>query len=712
MSFGREKRLLLAWLALVAPIPLPFNEVLEWPALFVYALAIIFFMQRVERGAEKWLPNWVLNLLGLAYLPLLALDFWTSLWRSRPVTALLHLIMFLILVKLYSLRRERDKWHVVLAAFFLFLGSMATSSHLTVGLYLVLFLVLGLFALARLAHLHVLAVVAERQAPARAPIRAPLAAGVLLVAVAAIPIFAAVPRLRQPYILGPGGGVGGLVRTTGFSDTVDLSMTSAIRTNRDVVLRVEYSDDRFVPSEIRFKGATFDRYEDRRWHRMRQFTTTIDRQPGGLFELAPGTEVATAEVFREPIRSPSLILPLETLGVRIDLVPLLNLDLGGAAMLPGVPRETIRYQLRLAAAPVIVARLDRHPESPLAALDARGITPRMAELARQVMGEGPDGERIADLERHFLNEYSYTLDFLGRDGENPIEDFLFVYRSGHCEYFASAMVLLLRSEGIPARLVTGYLGAEYNPLEGYYIVRQENAHAWVEAYTAEGGWQVWDPTPPEGRPAVAEQSLALLLTQIYDYLNYRWDRYVLTYGADDQAGFFQAVRATLSSLWQRLTGWMHEDEPALPPAVAAGVEVAVGDFQRQAERRFPVPWLVLVGLLAVVGAAVVYRRRRLPLTAELAYRRLRGQLARAGLRIDDSLAPLRLLHLTIDRFPSAAGSAGRLVALYLRESFAGVPLSPADQATLHLTLRQAVAAVKLDQKKRTVSPARLPPREG
>ena len=153
MTFAREKRLLLGWLALLAPIPLPFNQVLEWPALFLYCLVVIYFLQRADADNRSWLPDWALNVLGLAYLPFFLIDIRLTFVRSSPVKALLHLILFLVVVKLFSIRQERDKWHLMVAIFFVFVGAMATSSHVTVGLYLLAFLVAGLLALARLAHL-------------------------------------------------------------------------------------------------------------------------------------------------------------------------------------------------------------------------------------------------------------------------------------------------------------------------------------------------------------------------------------------------------------------------------------------------------------------------------------------------------------------------------------------------------------------------------
>ena len=722
MTFGQEKRQMLAWMALLAPLPLPFNEALEWPALFVYAVFLVWFLQRVESRRSTVLPNWVLNVLGLAYLPVLAIDLQASFARSRPVTALLHLIMFLILVKIFSIRREKDKWHLVMACFFLFLGGMATSTHLASGFYLLGFMMFTLALLARFAHLHMLAGVQRpRQEPAAdpgtpsrvrrpIPFRGPLVAGTLLIVAIAVPTFATLPRLREPFILGAGGS-GGLIRTSGFSDSVDLSLTSSIRNNREVVLRVKYSgDDAANDADLRFKGATYDRYEGRRWHRRLQHADTLapelDPEHGQLFRVSAAKAVAKVEIFRERLNSRSLLLPMETVGVAIDS-PFVHVDLGSAVYLPGPPADTIRYDVLVASQPRIEARLARLAEAslevaaanPLSALDQSGVSEAIRQLAREVAGEGTPAEKADRIEAHLLAQYVYTLDFLGRDSENPIEDFLFTYKSGHCEYFASSMVLLLRAVGIPARLSTGFLGAEYNRLEGYYMVRQENAHAWVEAYTPSRGWQVFDPTPPEGRPGAPERSLLQLMSQFYDYLTFRWDRWVLTYGADDQRTFFQEMRERFTRLWQELTGWGSQEEDAAPSLPVGGVESSKDDVIREPKLwldKVPLP-LAVLGFLAVVAGIVVWHRRR-PLSGAAAYKLLRSWLERAGVTVTDSLAPLELEQLALARYPSAAAPTRGLLELYLRESFGEAPLDASERTRLREYLHGVREAMKQDDR--------------
>ena len=724
IPFGREKRLLLAWLALLAPLPLPFSEVLEWPVLFLYAVAIVYFLQRVEGGRPPSLPTWALNALGLAYLPLLVVDLRASFLRGRVVAALLHLVMFLVLVKLYSMRRDAEKWHLTIAIFFLFLGGMATATHMTVSLYLLGFMALALVVLGRFAHLH--AVVrggqgrgrggqnGARAAPRQVPFRSPLVAGMLVVLLVAIPTFATIPRLRDPYILGPGSGSGGLIRTTGFSDSVDLSLTSSIRASRDIVLRLKFSGDDFPDgADLRFKGAVYDRYEDDRWHRLMDHAERLDRGPSGLFRLFEEGTSSTVEIFRERLNSSSLLLPMEAVSIEADFAPTLAVDPGGGVFLPFAPRDTVRYKVGLAEEPRFRARLDRldgrrETVAPLTALDQGGLSDRMRRLAREVMGEeGDPAARIARLEDHLLREYTYSLDFLGAEGDAPLEDFLFVDKSGHCELFASAMVLLLRAEGVPARLSTGFLGAEYNPLEGYFMVRQENAHAWVEAFVPGEGWRVYDPTPPEGRPVVPERNLKQFMSQLYDYLTFRWDRWILTFGADDQRGLFESLRERLAALWERLRGVEEISEESSGERITGSFEASDERIREDDLWLSRVPLAVTAGLFILVIVGLILWRRRRGLDVATTYLVLRRHLERLEPeRADDTLAPFELRDLVAERYPAALYPAGRLVELYVRERFADQPLTFDERRDLSRLERDARKAIRriAEERERAAKP--------
>lgn len=708
MSFAREKRLLLGWLALLAPWPLPFNQVLEWPALFLFIFFVIRFLQKADDPAQTWLGKGALNLLGLIYMPIFALDLWWSANSGRMVTALLHLLLFVLAVKLFSITSDKEKWQTLIGVFFVFVTAMGTSSHLSISLYLVAAMAAGLWTLFRFARWQIEGVVntAQLEMPAattnaRGPRlgarRFPVAVAALAILVLTIPIFALLPRLEQPFLIGRGGGQLGSTRATGFSDEVSLDLTGEVRGNRAVALRYRPSQEATHPEELRFKGATYDFYRNDRWLRDRE--AFRPRRSGSSLRLSTAPIVSSAEVVLEAADSAGLILPVETVAVEFlsPVVASVALDAGGAVILPaGVRRQTLQYRIELAALPQLLG-LAPDPEAEavenqVRALDRGGLNPRIEALSRQVIGEGDAVTKAERLERHLIESYSYTLDFSGRSGQAPIDDFLFVHKSGHCELFATAMVLMLRSEGIPARLATGFLGAERNPLEDFLIVRQNNAHAWVEAYLPEVGWRIFDPTPPSGRPSIAPQDLRLLAQQLWDFVLFRWDRYVLTYGAEDQSQLWQSARAWLRDWLAQLksiAGTGPTSAPALPPAVDTQEEpaaVAPATTSRT----------LIVGVFLIWATALValWRLRRLPTATEVFV----GLRRAVGLPDDTTVAPLEVGRRLSARMPAETATLDRVLALYLRESFGDQKLERIERIELRNARNALSRALKIAQR--------------
>jgi hypothetical protein len=701
MSFGRQKRLLVGWLALLAPLPLPFSGVIGWPVLVLYAGGVLLFLARARRDPPRWLPLWGMNVLGLAYLPLLGVDL-LVFHRGHLVAPMLHLGLFGLLVKLFGMVRERDKWQTAIGVFFIFLAAMGTSVHPTILLYLTAFLVLGLVLLMRFACFHVLADFSRDEGGVAALPLGRLAAGsTVFVLLLAVPLFAALPRMRAPYIIGRGNATGLVQEAAGFSDAVTLDTIDQIRTSRAVVMRVQFENGSVRPDadeDMRFKAASYDRYQEGRWQRT-QASGLRPRRMGGRFLLAGGNPLRWLHVWLQPLHSRSLPLPVEAVQIEPQVAGI-EIDQGGAVSLPFLPTGLREYRVGVGSRPVLLGAKPRGGAD--ATLDMAGVTPRIAKLAARVAGQGSAAERAGRIERHLSANYAYTLDLSGRSAEdNPIESFLFRYKSGQCEYFASAMVLMLRAQGIPARLATGFLGGEYNPFEGYLILRDSNAHAWVEAYLDERqGWQVFDPTPPAGRPAASATGFWLLANQAWDFVQFRWDRYVLTYGFYDQLAFFGELRG----YWSRLVGLFERAGGASSPAGTAGAEAAgaaghpagaasPAGILGQLRRLLRSPWLLagaVAALAALAWAALlVWRRLRAPLDATVAYRRIRQRLGRAGLRVSPALAPLALQSQAAARFPAVAAATGQVVALYVRESFGGRELGEPELAKLRAALTEA-----------------------
>lgn len=697
MTFGRQKRLLLGLLAFLAPVPLPFNDIVQWPVVLAYLIGVAFFLRRAWSDPPRWLPTWVMNVLGLIYVPFFFLDL-LSLSRGRLVQPILHLCLFTLLVKLFSLVRERDKWQAAIGVFFLFLAAMGTSVHPAIVLYLIAFLILTLVMLTRFAFLHVLAGFGrEDPALARIPLGGFLTVSTVLTVMLAVPLFAILPRVRSPYIIGRNLGNSAQMEAAGFSDDVTLDSIGQIRSSRAVAMRLVEEGGIDPDREMRFKAATYDVYQGGTWRRS-PARAVLQRSERVRFYLSAAQRPARwVKIWLQPLHSRSLPLPVEAVVVEPQ-TPLLEMDEGGAVSFGFNPLEVREYRVGLAARPVLLGTAPAAPGTAKEpSLNQAGVTPRIGDLARHVMGvDGTTADRIRRLETYLIQNYQYTLDFRGRTAESPIEEFLFRYRSGQCEYFASSMVLMLRSQGIPARLATGFLGGEYNPFEGYFIVRESNAHAWVEAYLPGEGWRVYDPTPPAGLPTAEQGGAWGLARQAWDYVLFRWDRYVLTYGLYDQLRVFGSLR----SAWQDFWKIFERDKQAVKeaPAVPAVPVAPTAPAPWRSPLDVPLPVALGLTLLAAV-IYVLYLRYRPPLTATAAYRRLRQRLGRSGAPVPDSVPPLRLHREAEVRYPAASAPMARVIDFYLRESFGGEPLHDEEREALKEALEEAEKGFREGQRR-------------
>ena len=685
MSFERRKRVLLGALALLAPLPLTFNEIVGWPSIVVFTLAVALFLRRSLMGLTRPLPSWAMNLLGLAYVPFLLLDF-SLFWQGRVLRPLLHLALFALVVKLFGLKRERDKWHVYLLTFFIFLAAMGTSVHPTVVVYMIAFLVLSLLLLARFAAFHVLSSQGlTGRFPTPVPLHRFLVVGTLLTLVLAVPLFALLPRLGKPYLVGPGGGAGGAMQSARFLEQIGMDVIGRARSSRAVALRLEYETPPPVGHEMRFRAAVYNEYHGDGWSRGRVRTQRLARQRDGFFHVAEGQPRSWLGIWLEPTAGVGLVLPVEAL--RIDLAaPTLHLDDGGLTHLQILHPDTIRYRVGLSSSAGLHLGSGLPPPFPVDEAARYEAGDRITALAAEVAGTAETDEQARRVQAFLMREYSYSLDLLGIRSDRPVEDFLFNWRRGHCEYFASSMVLMLRSLGIPARLVTGYLGAEYNPFEDYYMVRQSNAHAWVEAYLPDRGWTTFDPTPPSGLPVSEKLGWSLLASQAYDYLLFRWDRYVLTFGFYDQLGIARRLVVFWSGLWDGRGD--REDTQRVSPAAEERLESPrrEPDFSWQ-------PSAVQVLPLALVLALAAWWtwRHRPAFSGARAYRQLRARSEKdLRLGLTSSVPPLELAARIARHRPVARLSADRLVDLYLQESFGGRELSDAERRELKQVLGEAL----------------------
>jgi len=693
MTFGREKRLLLGAVALIVALPLPLTDALEWPALALFLLVVGLFMRRAWEGSEHWLGHRALNLLGLAYLPILVLDFALS-GRVQFVRPILHLILFGLAAKLWSLEREKDKWQAWIGIFFLFLAAMSTSTHPSVVAYLLAFSTLAVVLLVRFVHLHVLSSFggAAGEKP-RLPLVGFVTAVIVATALLAVPLFALLPRVRTPMMTGPAGiGSQPTLPQAGFSDEMSLDLIGRIRDNPTIAARLTFEGRAPDPRSMRLKAAGYDIWEGRSWRRIRGGQNLRRERGVASIRLARGRPVGRAHVVLEPLRSRSLVLPLETIEVTLA-DRRMDLDSSGAVSLGSIPTTPVEYDATLGegarslAAPP-TAGSARGP------LDLSGVSERMSALAASWAGSGSDRQRASRIESHLRDDYGYTLAFVGRGGESPIESFLFDDKQGHCEYFASAMVLLLRAQGIPARVVTGFYGAEWSSWESVWVIRQSNAHAWVEAWIEGAGWQVFDPTPPEGLPLERSRDLRLWARQAWEAMVFRWDRWVISYDFEDQVGVLGRLRSAWDRWMARLLGRAEPEAAAgrgSPATAVDGLDLGAEALPRWWQQ--PVVWAAAVAVIASLLGGLWLRRRPRP-TVTAAYLKLRRILQGGGVAVPESLAPLALARRAALDLPEAAASSSRVIDLYLRETFAGRSTDDSEVAALQVDLARVESAAR------------------
>jgi len=292
-------------------------------------------------------------------------------------------------------------------------------------------------------------------------------------------------------------------------------------------------------------------------------------------------------------------------------------------------------------------------------------------------------DQVLAVERHLRTSYRYTLELKGSDSLSPIEDFLFERKEGHCEYFSTAMVMLLRTLEIPARNVNGFLGGEWNPYGRYYTVRQGDAHSWVEVYFEGHGWVPFDPTPPSGRMRRQESGILAAISAFIDSIRLKWYKYVIEYDLGKQVGFLRGIasffRKTFSSTNLRSFGRDLRDFFGSPWGLAAAAAVAgllVFRILRR-RRRAQSP-----------GRRAAVRRREI---TDL-YLKLLDLLRTLGHEKPEPLTPRAFAEQLAARNSPLAPTVQRITETYNQVRFGGRPLSDAELREVRGLVRQIAEA--------------------
>jgi transglutaminase-like putative cysteine protease len=347
-------------------------------------------------------------------------------------------------------------------------------------------------------------------------------------------------------------------RMIGFSEHVDLGDVGVLRDDPTVALRFEVRDLPDPPPTrltLRLRGTAFDAYDGRAWARTQHDVLRPDRDGGDTLTIFRGPYPARDRVVSfdlEAIDPPVIFLPPRAVAVRVRapnqilLGEQLTLQRGAEDELryAGSDGRGLRYDVYLAA--------DREPLVQPLPSSERGrylalpgsLPERVAGLARQWTDAMTSPEAKASaIEGHLRRDFTYDLHSPSSGTSQPVDHFLFESHRGHCEFFSTAMALMLREVGIPSRNVTGFVGGTWNRFGRYYAVREGDAHSWVEAYIDDPlhpGWHTFDPTPPGGaQPLEPPGGAYYYLRDFIEALSQRWDTYVVGYDLRKQVRIFE-----------------------------------------------------------------------------------------------------------------------------------------------------------------------------
>ena len=487
--------------------------------------------------------------------------------------------------------------------------------------------------------------------------------------VSAAAVFLVFPRATQGW-----SGRGDLMATSiaGFSDRVSIGdVGSSIYSNPRVVLRVEFPEG--LPGNflgLHWRGRSYDHFDGTRWTRSDEIRPS--RVPDDWYsERWPGDPVRQ-DIYAAPLDVRVLfgIGPVVAVRPESDIYPMFDNVGDWSYWGSGIPVYTAFSQAEPPPAELLRRAERGYMPDRQRYLQLPRLPDRIAALADSVVeaaGAETRYDQAAALERFLRSRFGYTRELPATAGEATLDHFLFERREGHCEYFSTAMVVMLRSLGVHARNVNGFLGGRWNEFGRYLAVTQNEAHSWVEVWFPGYGWVTFDPTPG-GASGAGDESGWLWPGRFWlDGLQHRWNKWILDYSLDLQ----------ILAL-DRFLGFL---DPEAESGSAGGTDA--GD---------PSSWTWILAGAVLAALAVLWRRipaRTSPRGVSRGYLTLVRTARRRGLLGPGPVTPFRFVREVGRHRPDAASAASRAIDLYTRARFGGRPLSAEELRNFRAAVREA-----------------------
>ncbi len=487
----------------------------------------------------------LLLLVTLSCVGGIVISFHSVFGREVGVT----LLILLAALKLLELRAARDATVLIYLSCFIIITNFFYSQSMLTALFMLLTLLLIMSTWVQM-----------QTGDLNFKPRLRIAGLILLQAIPlSLLIFVLFPRVQGPLWGLPQDAYA----SSGLSDSMSPGSMSKLTLSDAVAFRVNFSGQPPLRAQMYWRGPVLSDFDGRTWTRGRNTST----QAPQLLDTKTALDYTVTLEPHNKLWLFALDMP-DKISVAHILTP--DFQLLSQAPVSARLRYSATSQLSYRANP------DETPQQLRRALALpRGFNPRAKQLAAEWRAQNSSDAAIVQTALAYFNRngFAYTLEPPPL-GSNSVDDFLFETRQGFCEYYASSFVFLMRAAGIPARVVTGYQGGEYNTLGGYYILRQADAHAWAEVWLQERGWVRYDPTAAIAPDRIqsglgaslsdnaalpfllrTQSPLLLRLRLNLDALSNQWNQWVLSY--DNERQFALLSRLGMQDItWQKLALYM------------------------------------------------------------------------------------------------------------------------------------------------------------
>lgn len=531
---------------------------------FVFLLIVMYSWNREKIGFKIKLPKWFWNALTLAYFFYASYDVFFG--SGDLIGQGINFTVYLQVYKLLNLKSNRDYFHMYILSFVNLLSASILTESIVFAVPFLIYIVLATWTFT-LYNLKVqyeeslgkknenrTEFYSSRKIITRKFLLATSLLSLVLIVFTSV-IFFFFPRMSLGFFYKK---VGNRKSMAGFSEEIDLGSIGSIMQNSTVVMRVETPNGSVTPAELEriyWRGTAFDSYDGKKWGRTskEKEKRLIDVLTGAvkLAEYKPGAKVFVQRIFLEPLETKIVFAADEMKGIKWEKLKIerflrkeigVEKDIYGTSyILSSLSADQKYYAFSDLDAKTVYAPSNEEPVYPVRAsyFEVPYNDDRIAGLVSDITRDiTVDYEKAKAIERYLKGNYSYSdIDLNFEADQRPLEGFLFDLGRGHCELFSTAMVMMLRYAGIPSRNVVGFRGGNINELGNYIVVRQSDAHSWVEAYISGNGWMRFDPTPGAAEGFQLPSRSFGVLAKYFDYLKLRWYKYVIDYDLRAQARY-------------------------------------------------------------------------------------------------------------------------------------------------------------------------------